>query len=106
MTQQTIALSVAADHPAYAGHFPGRPILPGVVLLDEAMHALACSLKLDATDAQIKSAKFLSPVGPGEPLQLRYTPTPRGDFRFEILAGSRVAASGTFAFAAPGGEAA
>jgi 3-hydroxymyristoyl/3-hydroxydecanoyl-(acyl carrier protein) dehydratase len=34
-------LRIAADHPAYAGHFPGRPILPGVALLSEVMHEIA-----------------------------------------------------------------
>ncbi|MBS1142561.1 MAG: hypothetical protein H6R13_4014, partial [Proteobacteria bacterium] len=26
-----------SDHPALTGHFPGRPIMPGVVLLDQAI---------------------------------------------------------------------
>ena len=26
-------IEIGADHPAFDGHFPGRPILPGVALL-------------------------------------------------------------------------
>ena len=37
------ALNVAADHPAFGGHFPGSPVLPGVVLLDDALHAACAS---------------------------------------------------------------
>ncbi len=98
MTDLSLALSVAADHPAYAGHFPGRPILPGVLLLDEAIQALAGQNGLDAASGQIKAAKFLSPVSPGESLRLHFSETAAGVFRFEVLAGERVAASGIFAF--------
>ena len=31
---------VAADHPALPGHFPGRPIVPGVLLLDAVLQAM------------------------------------------------------------------
>jgi 3-hydroxymyristoyl/3-hydroxydecanoyl-(acyl carrier protein) dehydratase len=100
MTELTLSLSVAADHPAYAGHFPGHPVLPGVVLLDEALHALAKRQGLDAAAGQIKSAKFPSPVRPGETLRLNYGAAGAGVFRFEVMAGEGVAASGVFAFAA------
>jgi 3-hydroxyacyl-[acyl-carrier-protein] dehydratase len=100
MTCLSLPLSVAADHPAYAGHFPGQPILPGVVLLDEVLQALALRQGLDAAVGQIRSAKFPSPVKPGEPLHLHYTATAAGVFRFEVMAGQRVVASGVLAFAA------
>lgn len=101
MTLQSVPLLIAADHPAYDGHFPGQPILPGVVLLDAAVHALAegqgGSTRLGS--AQLKSAKFLSPVRPGEPLTLHYTDSPTGGFRFEIRCGERNVASGAVVFA-------
>lgn len=100
MTGLSLPLPVADDHPAYAGHFPGHPILPGVVLLDEALHALAAARGLEAAIGQIKSAKFLSPVSPGEALRLDYAATAEGVFSFRVLAGERTVASGVFAFAA------
>lgn len=102
MTGLSLPLSIAADHPAYAGHFPGQPILPGVVLLDEALHALAAVHGLKAATGQIKSAKFLSPVSPGEPLRLDYIAGAEGVFQFKVLAGERAVASGVFVFAAAG----
>ncbi|WP_295582687.1 hypothetical protein [uncultured Lamprocystis sp.] len=102
MTDVSLPLSIAADHPAYAGHFPGRPILPGAVLLDEALHALAAQQGCEAAVGQIKSAKFPSPVQPGQPLCLNYAATAPGVFRFAVLAGGRLAASGVMTFAATG----
>lgn len=92
MSEHTIPLPIPADHPAYSGHFPGRPILPGVVLLDAALHALATLQGVPAIRGQIKAAKFFSPVKPGEALTLHYTPSPASGFRFEIRCVDRVGA--------------
>jgi 3-hydroxymyristoyl/3-hydroxydecanoyl-(acyl carrier protein) dehydratase len=98
-------LQIAPDHPAFAGHFPGAPIVPGVVLLDAAVHAaLQMSRPLAANDGrpvalgdscQISSAKFLSPVGPGETLTICLDTTVAGSVRFQISSGSRKVATGT-----------
>lgn len=87
------ALPVAADHPAFAGHFPGHPILPGVVLLAEVMAAVAA---VPGERWGIASAKFLSPVAPGTALTL-VREEARGDVRFEVRAGDRVVATGVLA---------
>ncbi len=52
--------SVPASHPALAGHFPGRPLVPGVLVL-EAVVALA-----GRAVGGVHSAKFRAPLGPGE----------------------------------------
>ena len=105
MNEHVMPLPIPADHPAYAGHFPGQPILPGVVLLDAALHALAPRQGITEKryPAQLKSAKFLSPVRPGEALTLHATASPAGGFRFEIRCtdsrgGERSVASGAVVF--------
>jgi 3-hydroxyacyl-[acyl-carrier-protein] dehydratase len=100
MTGPCLPLFIAADHPAYAGHFPGNPILPGVALLDEALHRLAAHEGLALAAGKINSAKFPGPIRPGEPLLLYYAAKAAGVFHFEVVTGERVAASGTIAFAA------
>jgi len=86
---------VPADHPAFAGHFPGRPILPGVVLLAWAVEALEAITGRPAANCEIASAKFLRPVGPGTALTLRHTLQPSGAWRFDVLAGADVVATGS-----------
>jgi 3-hydroxymyristoyl/3-hydroxydecanoyl-(acyl carrier protein) dehydratase len=54
---------VPADHPSLAGHFPGRPIVPGVVLLDLVYEALAAALPVELVS--IVSTKFQQAVAPG-----------------------------------------
>jgi 3-hydroxyacyl-[acyl-carrier-protein] dehydratase len=103
-------LVIAPDHPAFAGHFPGAPIVPGVVLLDAAVHAICAALpSLDpgAAEAgvkptwQISSAKFLSPVGPGETLTISCPASASGSTRFDISSGSRKVATGTLVLQPP-----
>lgn len=85
-----LELLIPFDHPAFAGHFPGRPIVPGVVLLDQAQLLVAAASGLRVSG--IAMAKFLSPVGPGEALWLEY----EDSGRFEIRAAERKIASGRF----------
>lgn len=99
MSEQVLLLSIPLNHPAYAGHFPGQPILPGVVLLDAALHTLAAVQSISVASGQIKSAKFLSPVRPGDPLTLHYTVSPTHGFRFDIRSEARVVANGAVVFA-------
>jgi 3-hydroxyacyl-[acyl-carrier-protein] dehydratase len=88
-------LHIPVDHGSFAGHFPGLPILPGAVLLDEALHAIALERRLDLTQWQIASVKFLSPVRPGDALALEYSATNDSTIRFAIRTRSAIALSGT-----------
>ena len=98
MSEHTVPLPIQADHPAYAGHFPGQPILPGVVLLDAALRAMAAQGGRQDPTWQLKSVKFHSPVQPGDALTLHYAEAPAGGFRFEIRCNERSVASGSAVF--------
>lgn len=111
-----LPLTIAATHPAFAGHFPSRPVVPGVVLLDESLRAIASHFgidrdKLSSTLCRIGVAKFLSPVGPGEPVWLEVqsttkTPIEPGvisiSYALRVFAGDgeaeRLAVTGTVSF--------
>jgi 3-hydroxymyristoyl/3-hydroxydecanoyl-(acyl carrier protein) dehydratase len=85
-------LPIPADHPAYAGHFPGQPILPGVVILDASLRAIAEHAGRTAVRWRIEHAKFKSPVAPGEALTLEHDGAPGGPVRLTVRAGARVVA--------------
>ncbi|MDQ2962985.1 MAG: hypothetical protein M3R31_07485 [Pseudomonadota bacterium] len=78
-------LAIAVDHPAFAGHFPGSPVVPGVVLLDEAMFVIAAAT--GRAHHRIAWVKFLHPVRPGQALIVRHDIEASGAIRFEITAG-------------------
>ncbi|MBA3696721.1 MAG: hypothetical protein H0W85_08195, partial [Methylotenera sp.] len=61
------------------------PIVPGVVLLDEVMHAIVNYTGVVATAWQISSVKFLSPLKPGESVIIEHEQSTNGSIRFEVL---------------------
>ena len=87
--------AVPADHPAFAGHFPGRPIVPGVVILDRAQLFAQTLTAVPIHHWQVGNAKFLSPVGPGETLVFALETKASGAIAFSVRAGERSVASGS-----------
>lgn len=85
---------VPHDHPAFTGHFPGTPILPGVVLLDVALNVIADAYQLALDRCEIASIKFLSPARPGDTLAFHHGRLPSGAIRFDIRDGHTLVASG------------
>lgn len=62
-----------ASHPALAGHFPGNPVVPGVVLLEEVFRAAAAVFgEIELTG--FPAVKFLALLRPDEPFAVRLSP--------------------------------
>ncbi|MDE2294431.1 MAG: hypothetical protein KGL36_03125 [Gammaproteobacteria bacterium] len=89
-----VDLEIDADHPAYAGHFPGDPVLPGVVLLDAALRRLADDGRIDAGDCEILWFKFSAPVRPHDRVVLETDEDASGTLRVRIVCGPRTVATG------------
>jgi 3-hydroxyacyl-[acyl-carrier-protein] dehydratase len=82
-TQLAASMEAPLNHPCYDGHFPGRPILPGVVLLE----LIAARVGRGAPRA-IPAVKFLRALSPGEAFTLRWRDLgDRVSFRCEAGAG-------------------
>ena len=74
--------NVTMNEPFFQGHFPGRPVMPGVLIV-EAMAQTAAILVVDSLgkDAEgklvyfmtIENARFRRPVEPGDQLRLKCT---------------------------------
>ena len=89
----THPLRIEASHPSLPGHFPGRPLVPGVVLLDEV---LACAG--GGTLARIPQVKFVAPLRPGEDARIEIE-RDGARARFRVLRGEVLLASGELHFA-------
>ena len=88
------SLTIPAEHPALDGHFPGVPVLPGVLLLDEIVRRVESDGGIDGGRWRIGTAKFVKPVRPGETLTLGHELLPNGSIRFNILRGGQPVAHG------------
>lgn len=84
--------SIAPDHPCLPGHFPGRPLVPGVVLLDRVLAAIEAAHKPPGP-LRLPQVKFVQPLLPGEAARVELDGiAPR--WRFRVLRGEVVLASG------------
>ena len=89
---------IHADHPSLPGHFPGAPLVPGVLILDEVVSALD-EWRQDSQITGITSVKFLAPLKPEQPftISLFVTSKDAGEVSFCCRAQERVIVEGRLA---------
>jgi 3-hydroxymyristoyl/3-hydroxydecanoyl-(acyl carrier protein) dehydratase len=96
MNRHSEPLHIASDHPALTGHFPGFPIVPGVVLLDEILYAIERSqTAAHESPWQIGAVKFHHIARPGNVLALSFEWRADGVAHFELHHASTLIVSGT-----------
>jgi 3-hydroxyacyl-[acyl-carrier-protein] dehydratase len=76
-----------AGDPAFAGHFPNRPLLPGVFQLEMARMAAEWILNCSLAVREISRAKFQRPILPDEPVRLELKLTEAGGRTVQARAG-------------------
>lgn len=85
---------VEPGHPSLPGHFPGNPVVPGVVLLQRILAAIE-DAGAGFGEEIVVDAKFLEPVRPGQQCSFAVSRTEAGRLRFECRVDGRTVAKGT-----------
>lgn len=82
MSEFVHRLCIDAGHSALPGHFPGDPLVPGVVLLEQV--ALALRVWRQQRMSRVLEAKFMAPLRPGEAAQIHLSDVDGARIRFKI----------------------
>jgi 3-hydroxymyristoyl/3-hydroxydecanoyl-(acyl carrier protein) dehydratase len=91
-----IEQTIDADLPAFEGHFPGAPVLPGAMLLAMVLRAVARQpewTRRAGPNPCVPQVKFLAAVGPGQVLHIRFDDSARA-IAFSVRCGDTVVARG------------
>lgn len=91
-------LTIEPAHPALPGHFPGNPIVPGVVLLDHVLAFARAALAPQGMACRIPWAKFLKPLSADQQILLGLQAESQGEVRFTCRIGSLRVAEGVLVF--------
>ena len=67
----TSAFTINPDHPALPGHFPGNPVVPGVVIVEHLVAALA-KAHPERICTGVRRMKFLRLLRPGETVEIAF----------------------------------
>jgi len=89
---------IDASHPSLPGHFPGDPVVPGVVILDEVLHALA-EWQPQAKVTGFTTVKFLQPLLPEESFSIEFQAAKTGRLKFECKKNQNLFANGVISLA-------
>ena len=85
-------VSIAKDHPCLAGHFPGNPVVPGVVILDKVREAIQIK-KSGFRISSFPSVKFLQPLLPSQEFKIEFDES-KGKYRFSCRSNDKLIAQG------------
>lgn len=89
-----VPLTVPKDEPYFAGHFPGNPLVPGVVVLQYVVEEIARRVGPGQVPHQIQTVKFLAPLRPGDRMTIELEFTGEASVTFSCRVGDRRIAAG------------
>lgn len=89
---------IPADHPSLPGHFPGHPVVPGVVVLSEVERCLRRHLAAPIRVTGIPSVKFLHPLLPATAFVIELEAGKPGTVKFQCVQGEIALATGSMTY--------
>jgi 3-hydroxyacyl-[acyl-carrier-protein] dehydratase len=84
----SLRFEIADEHPCLPGHFPGNPVVPGVVVLDRVFAAIEAQAGLVPARVRMPQVKFLQPLLPRQAARVELEAVPGADtprWRFKVL---------------------
>lgn len=96
----TLSIEIPGIGPLFEGHFPGRPILPGIAELVLVAKTLAPGGNAAEVSA-IPFTRFRGLVLPAETLSIAASPRGEGIVRFDVRRAGTLVANGSMAFGVP-----
>lgn len=103
--------NVSINEPYFMGHFPGAPIMPGVLVIESC--AQLCSLVFDSEGVdeskiyvllKVDNFKFIKPIIPGDTLNITVTLSkvlgPLTTFDAKVMVDGKVFSKGSMTFTA------
>ena len=85
--------AIDSDHPCLPGHFPGRPLVPGVVVLERVIAAIEAGHG-PLPGLRLPQVKFVQPLLPQQSAQVELDALGAGRWRFRVRRGEDLIASG------------
>ena len=90
--------TIPPDHSSLPEHFPGNPVVPGVVVMDRALDVLEAEIGVPLGALRRPQVKFMQPLLPGQTASVSHEEaSPK--WRFRVHHGERLIASGDLVLA-------
>jgi 3-hydroxymyristoyl/3-hydroxydecanoyl-(acyl carrier protein) dehydratase len=94
------SFTIPADHPSLPGHFPGKPVIAGAILLDRAIEI--AELSIGRQISRVILAKFPAPLLPDMPCLINIDIADRGQIHLQCTTAKQTVLSAIVELTQPG----
>ena len=91
---EEVPILFRASEPFFAGHFPGEPLVPGVVILERVVEEISRRAGVKRWPQHFDAVKFLAPLRPGDAMTIELEALDAARVRFRCHSGKTAVATG------------